>query len=192
MGNNSLQGLGRSRFELTPVLPGGRARNWQDVDSNIEIVGVHVGDYAGLNIANPQPECQYQHVANNPQSIMRARNMGGQVIQRGDPDFPAYELGLTNDQTDLPTPLDTSHAFGDIVPMRFPEAAIRSKIEAANKLAESRLRGSQSDFIAGATPNEIMQAGGRMTRFARQDHGYQITADGQTVDVWNPEKGIVG
>ena len=45
---------GRSMFKYSPVRQDGRTRKFHNVSGDVDIIGVHTGDSAGMNVVNPR------------------------------------------------------------------------------------------------------------------------------------------
>lgn len=184
-------GGGRSSFRMTPMREDGRTRKWEDIDSNIDILGCHAGDSAGMNIVNPQPGFEYQWVRSDATSQMLERQKGGTPIAADDPEAPAYTIGLT-DTSDGPTPLDSGMAYKDVVLYRYPSdrMAERHKEDAAR--AERAVTGAADQYLHGASPAELSTSSGARTRFARRDHALQMQDEtGAVKRQWTPERSIL-
>lgn len=178
-----LQG-GGDRGWLVPLRADGRSQQREDA---VDVVGCHRGDYAGLNVANPQPGYEYQWGNNRPQSVLGARARGWTPVRDGDPDCPAYELvDEYNDSTDTPTQLDTIKPFGGLILLRTPVENLRRLHEDHDKESAARLQGSAEGYLQGASYEE--QALGRShegkylpTRFARREHGTTVQEGDEVV-----------
>jgi hypothetical protein len=165
----------------------------------LEIRGTHTGTYYGLNGVNCRPGFHYEWLNRNPNNLITSRIKGFEIVRAGDDDAPACVAALQElqDESDTPTPLDTSHIFQDIVYARIPEEKLRALKEEDAARARNMLRGGASAFVAGASPEELAtDSEGRPTRFARRgrygSHSLQFKDEqGQTEDTWVPERGIV-
>lgn len=176
---------------------GGHDRAWyesldedgnRDLDLGAESLGCHVGPYRGLNVINPQPNFEYAWANNDPRDILKARALGGQIVQGEDPEFAAYRaLGdSTNSQ------IDSVNLYQDCILIRTPIEKVRERREAERQKAEISVRGSIEDFTERAS-NAETQAGRQYgpTRFARHDHSIEWEEDGRTSSMWTPGSGIV-
>ena len=184
-------GGGRSNFAMTPVRRDGKTREFENMDHNIEVIGCHTGDSAGLNVANPIPGMQYQWVRNDATARMLEGQKGGSPVLAGDEDFPAYELGLGGG-SERPTPLDTSTAYKDVVLFRYREEDIAERRRQDAKRAERMVSGASDEYLHGASPAELASSQGARTRFARRQHTLQMQDEGGAVQrQWTPELGIL-
>lgn len=183
---------GRPTFRYSPVRSDGRRRIYDNVSGDVDIIGVHTGTYSGLNVVNPRPGFHYQWARNDATSRMIEAQKGGQPVQAGDEDHPAYELGIVYDESDTPTPLDTAQAYKDVVLMRYPEEVIN---ELRRKDADRALNTvSQADdsFLHGSSAAELASGQGQRTRFAQRRHNLQVQDEsGAVVKQWTPERGIL-
>jgi len=187
---------------------GGGDRSWLSVQkpdgsnpdetttTGARIQGSHKGFYTALNAANPCPGQRYMWERNVPQSVFLARQRGWEIVHSEDSDAPAFMQGLYDDNdSDRPTPLDTTGVFQDVVYMRTPvENYRRIRGEIANE-ARRIMEGSTQDFLDGANSAEMAtgqtKRGYLPTRIARNDHSAVMeTADG-TVRGQVPMRGIV-
>ena len=183
---------GRPNFRFSPVREDGTRREYDNISSDVDIIGVHAGDYAGLNIVNPQPGFHYQWAKADPTSRMIEAQKGGQPVQAGDTDHPAYKLGIVYDESDTPTPLDTAEVYQDVVLMRYPEEVI---VERRRQDADKSLRAvSEADntYLNGASPAELASGQGQRTRFAQRRHNLQVQDESGAVQKqWTPDLGIL-
>ena len=183
---------GRSMFNFSPVREDGRTRVFDNVDSTVNMIGVHAGDYAGLNIVNPKAGFHYQYPKADPTSRMLENQKGGQVVMQGDDDHPAYELGLLNDKSDTPTPLDTAQVYQDVVLYRYPEELIAARRQEESDASLRALSQIDKQYLDGASGAEVAAGQGQRTRFAQRRHNMQIQdGSGAVLKSWSPEAGIL-
>ena len=162
----------------------------RDLDTLEETIGCHVGPYAGLNVACPQPGFEYSWALNDPRELLRARQKGSQVVQAEDPEYSVYNDFEDPDRT----PLDTAKLYEEVVLVRTPTETVRERRLEENRRAEVSARGSIEDFTERASPLEAScgRTDGRgPTRFSRGDHMMEFDEDGNDVGVWTPGAGIV-
>jgi hypothetical protein len=164
-----------------------------------DITGCHTGHYYGLNISGARPGFSYQWLNRKPNEVAVARHKGFVLVNDGDSDSPAYMAGMEEyqDESDTPTPLDTSQVFQDVVLARIPTERLRQLEDANRERSERMLRGGTAAYVAGATPEELeTDPDGRPTRFAPRQgkygsHQISFKEDNRTSDTWVPERGIV-
>lgn len=158
-------------------------------DSDTEIVGSHKGVYAGLNVANPQPGWRYQWEVRSPRDVQLARQRGWQVIAQDDPEGAAWQLASDYD-SDLPSQLDSSDVYQDVVLMKMPEHKYRSLLEQRVRENQERLTGSDTAFLDGVSEAEASSAhsGGRRvaTRWATREHSTAVKQGDETVSTHAP------
>lgn len=189
------------------ALGGGGNRQWLaplDYESNqtgydspdgARIVGGHSGFYAGLNVANPRPGFSYQWIRSDPRDVFLARQRGWQVVNTSDEDSPAYAQGLyQDDDSDTPTPLDTTGVFQDVVMVRISDENLRriqNEIKTMNRI---QMEGGTEEYLQGASEAErqtgYTQRGYMPTRLARRDHSTTVR-EGDEVKATIPMGGIV-
>jgi len=183
---------GRNNFKYSPVREDGRTRMYDNVSSEIDIIGVHTGDFAGLNIVNPQPGFHYQWVKNDPTARMTEAQKGGRPVHAGDQDHPAYELGLVYDESDSPTPLDTAQVYKDVVLMRYPEEAIAKRRAENEERALQAVSKADQSYLQGASAAELASGQGQRTRFAERRHNLSMKDESGAVrQQWTPDRGII-
>jgi hypothetical protein len=182
----SVLGGGKDRQWLEPLDEEGYRRT--DEPSLDGMVGTHTGAHVGLNLLAPQEGMEYVWERNNPADILRARQQGGQVVAAEDP-----ERSVMREATDVDyTPLDSAEIYKDVVLVRYPAEAVRRRREHIQQKSEALQRGGARDFADRATSMERELAQGLPTRFRRADHRVDFTdAEGQLVDQWTPESGII-
>lgn len=184
-------GGGRSNFAMTPVRHDGRSRKFERI-GDIDIVGSHTGDYVGLNVANPQGGQVYQWVRNDSTARMIEMQKGGQPVLQGDPEFPAYQLGLSDDDSDRPTALDTATVFKDVVLFRYTEDNMAERHRQDAQRAEQAISRAGDQFLHGASPAELASSQGSRTRFARREHTLNMRDESGSVRrQWNPDRSIL-
>jgi len=161
-----------------------------DLESGDETVGCHVGPYAGLNVAQPQPGFEYSWALNDPRELLRARHRGAEVVQGSDPEYAPY-----NDfQDPHQTPLDTSQLYQEVVLVRTPMETVRKRRAEEQRKAEISARGFVDDYLNRASALEVdagRRGGHSSTRFARNDHQVEFYEDDKAAAVWTPGSGIV-
>jgi hypothetical protein len=188
------------------MLGGGYDREWQeslDSDGNrnpelgVEdnVVGCHVGPYAGLNLYNAQPGFEYQWMLNpsrsgaSPADSLMIHEIGGIVVKAGDPEYAAFNRmeGMTA------SPLDTSNMYRELVLVKIPAERQAQRRQAnLEKNAKMLRRGPEESFVNRASHQESERYSGRgPTRFAMRGHQTQFNHDRDTVEVSLPDSGIV-
>ena len=190
------------------MLGGGTDREWlepldsegnRQTSTNMgdQMVGCHVGNYAGLNITNPQPGFEYEWMINpaNSRNAMSARiainSIGAEIVNEGDPERAAYRDmdGMQN------AALDTSTTFNDeVVLVRIPEERQRVRRDEIEQKNQRMLRrGPEESFVNSASALEQLQRYNQRgpTRFALGDHQTEFKHDGSTAEVSLPDSGIV-
>ena len=179
-------------FAFSPIREDGKTRKFDNVSGDVDIIGVHTGDYAGMNIVNPRPGAHYQWARNDPTSRMIEAQKGGQPVLAGDDDYPAYELGLVYDESDTPTPLDTTRVYKDVVLMRYPEDVIAQRRAVEDAASLRAVSEADAEFLHGASPAELASGQGQRTRFAQRRHNLQMQDESGVVQQqWTPELGIL-
>jgi hypothetical protein len=190
------------------MLGGGSQREWlepldsegnrQGHDLLVEgrMVGCHLGNFAGLNVCDPQPGFEYEWMMNpsrsgaNPSDGMRIQQLGGQVVRDGDPEFAAFKHmeGMGDS-----SPLDTSTIYKELVLVRIPVEKQRARLQAISDKNKRMLRkGPEESFVGSASALESERYSGRgPTRFAMRDHQTEFKHDRDTVEVSLPDSGIV-
>jgi len=187
-------GGGSQREWLEPLDAEGNRRS-DDLPIDGQLVGCHIGDYAGLNLVNPQPGFEYEWLLNpatarnSTAASLQIHSLGGQIVSEGDPEFAAFKLmeGLES------TPLDTSTMYKELVLVRIPverQRARMAKIEEKNK--KMLRRGPEESFVGRASALESERYSGRgPTRFALRSHQTDFKHDSDSVEVSLPDSGIV-
>jgi hypothetical protein len=187
---SKLLGGGGDRLNLKPLDHKGNRDN-QDFPELDEMVGCHTGSSFGLNVV-PRPGFVYVWERNKGPDILRSKQRGGTIVQTNDDDYPAARIIADEGH---PTSLDSAEIYEDLVLFRYPEEAVRERLERERGKAEAQLRSGAEDFVSQATPAEIAHSGGAPTRFAgrrhRMDFRTGLSEDSQLVDTWTPDKGIV-
>jgi hypothetical protein len=181
-----MQGGGQDRAWYEPL----RSDGSRDLDTYDETIGCHVGPYAGLNVARPQPGFEYSWAINDPRELLRARQRGAQIVQSDDPEYSVYNEFEDSDRT----PLDTAKLYEEVILVRTPLEVVRKRREEEQRRAEASLHGSVRSFTdkASALESDAGRRGGHSsTRFARHDHMVEYDTDGRTEAVWTPDSGIV-
>jgi hypothetical protein len=188
-----MQGGGNRQW-LAPLDQTGNQTGYDSVDG-AHIVGQHKGFYAGLNVANPRPGFSYQWIRSDPREVFLARQRGWQVVNTTDEDGPAFTHGLyQDDDSDTPTPLDTTGVFQDVVMVRISEGNLRKIEDEHKRLNEIQMSGGTEEFLQGASGAERAtghtQRGYMPTRLARTDHSTTVR-EGDEVKATIPMGGIV-
>lgn len=190
----SMGGGGNRRWLATQKPDGSNQLGTTTTGARIQ--GSHTGFYTGLNAANPQPGQRYMWERNVPQAVFLARQRGWEIVNANDSDAPAFLQGLYDDNdSDRPTPLDTTGVFQDVVYMRTPIENYRRIREETAKQARRIMEGSTQDFLDGASPDEMAtgqtKRGYLPTRIARNDHTAVVETGDGTVRSQVPMRGIV-
>lgn len=179
-------GGGKDRRWLTELTPEGNIRT---DDPNLDsMVGCHKDQFVHLNILNPQPGMEYCWVRNTGRDKMLYRQKGYRVVGADDPEMAAMNQVMA----DGPTPLDSSDVYGDVILMKAPAEAVRQIRGREQAKAQAQMRGGAADYADKAAAIEEQLSRGLPPRFRRRDHILEFK-DGQenTVDVWQPEDGII-
>jgi hypothetical protein len=188
---SKLVGGGADRFNLKPLSPEGNA-DGNDVPALDQMTGCHKGTSYGLNLGNPRPGYTYVWERRKGPDILRSKQRGGTVVDRGDDDYPVAAT-LTGGLE--ATPLDSAEIYNDLVLFRYPEEAVRRRREQEQAKANAQLRSGAEDFVSQATQAELEYSGGGPTRFAGRRHRMDFRAgfseDSALVDQWTPDKGII-
>lgn len=160
-----------------------------------QMVGCHVGVFAGLNLMNAQPGFEYQWMLNpsrsgaNPADSLQIHMIGGQIVKDGDDEFAAFKVmeGMES------SPLDTSTMYKELVLVRIPVERQRARMAAVQKKNARMLRkGPEESFVGRASALESERYSGRgPTRFALRDHQTEFKHDRDTAEVSLPDSGIV-
>jgi hypothetical protein len=159
------------------------------------ILGCHVGDFIGLNIANPLPGYEYQWMLNPNRrgagmgDALAISRLQGHILTADDPEFAVLKQIEGGDKSFL----DTCSSFRELVPVRIPEEVIRQKRE---QEAEANLRmlkgGPAEDFVSRAHPLEHQMYGNKgPTRFRQSTHQTEFDEGGRTKELHQPDSGIV-
>jgi len=187
-------GGGSDREWIEPLNAEGN-RVGHGVNTELNVVGCHVGPYAGLNLVNPQPGYEYIWMLNpsrsgaSPADSLQIHVVGGQVVKEADPEFAAFMAMEGMDAS----PLDTSTMYKELVLVRIP-AEKQLKRQQDNDAKNQRMlrRGPEESFVGRASHTESERYSGRgPTRFALRDHQTQFNHDRDTVEVSLPDSGIV-
>lgn len=181
-----MQGGGQDRAWYEPLRDDGT----RDLDTLEETIGCHVGPYAGLNVARPQPGFEYSWALNDPRELLRVKMRGGQVVQQDDPEYSVYNEFEDPDRT----PLDTAKLYEEVILIRTPMETVRRRREEEQRRAEASVHGGMNDFVDKASALEAdagRRGGHSSTRFARKEHMVEYDVDGRTEAVWTPDSGIV-
>ncbi len=192
MSNGNMMSGGRSAFKYSPVRQDGVTRKFDNIDGSVNMIGVHTGDYAGLNVINPRPGWYYQYCKSTPTARMIESQKGGQVVADGDDDHPAYMDGIVEDESDTPTLLDTARVYGDVVLMRYPEKVIAARRQREEADSLQAISQADQDFLTGASPGELAAMQGQLTRFALRRHNLAVKDEsGVVTQQWTPARGIL-
>ena len=189
-------GGGSQREWLEPLDSEGNRRG-HDLLVEGRMVGCHLGNFAGLNVCDPQPGFEYEWMMNpsregaNIADGMRIQQLGGQVVKDGDPEFAAFKHmeGMGGG-----TSLDTSTIYKELVLVRIPAERQRARLAAINEKNKRMLRrGPEETFVGGASELEQSSRYNERgpTRFAMGDHRTEFKHDRDTVEVSLPNSGIV-
>ncbi len=191
MSNSSGLSGGRSMFAFSPVREDGRTRKYDNVPSDTNIIGTHNGDYAGLNVLNPEPGKYYQWAKRTPEARMREAQKSGRPVTASDNAAPAYTLGLVTDESDTPTPLDTAQVYQDVVLFEYDEDIIAARRREESEASLRAIREADREFLHGASAAELATSPQR-TRFAQRRHSLQMQdGAGGVVNQWSPDQGIL-
>ena len=188
----------------TGGISGGGSREWlqpQDMQGNLRpedgevtVRGCHRGFYTGLNVVNPQPDFEYQWVLKDPNKIRAARMRGWRQVAQDDPEMSAWRASVYGeDDSDQPTPLDTTDTFNELVFMKIPSAQLAEIREEQEAERIRRTRGGPDQaWMSGARADEVQAGYGRPTRFIAAQHSQTITENDAPVETWTPDRrGII-
>jgi hypothetical protein len=166
-----------------------------DLGVEDQVVGCHVGAFAGLNLYNPQPGWEYQWMNNpsreggSPADSLAIHVLGGHVVQGGDTEFAAFNKMEGMEAS----PLDTSNMFRELVLVKVPQAKMHQRrMENLEKNAKMMRAGPEESFVNRASHLEGERYSDRgPTRFAMRGHQTTFNHDRDTVEVSLPDSGIV-
>ena len=182
-------GGGADRAWLEPLNSEGNKEPDGEEEDFDRMVGCHTGNFAGLNLYNPQEGFDYVWERNTERDKLRCLQQGGRMVDANDPEFAAIRSMLGANEA---APLDSLNVYNDVILFKYPESAIRRKREQEQQKAQRSMRGGAQAFIERANDAERAIAGGRATRFARSDHRDDLEdGSGNIVDQWTPDKGII-
>lgn len=187
-------GGGSDRLDLEPLNFEGN----RELDNLEASYGCHAGEYAGLNIFNPQPNFVYSWANDNDRDRLLVRQRGGQIVQAGDPEMAAYKAMVGHGQTDLDS---AQTGYPGILLVRTPIEIERRRREEEDRRRQALLRGggAEATYIQRGlrNPEEVAAgaaAGRTSLRFARRDHVTRVTAgpheEAPELDAWGPGDGI--
>lgn len=174
-------GGGRDRAELVEYDPD----QYNESDDPNRTAGCHRGMYAGLNVHNPQAGWNYGWADDSPQSVMRARLAGYQIVHEDDPERAGYKGMIGHDHQDLDS---SSAGFPGVVFMKRSAENERRVRAEEQDLRSKLLRGGNAEntYLNGAKAHEI-ESGGE--RFATKNHRTYATEgsnpDNPAVDSWS-------
>jgi hypothetical protein len=189
-------GTGSQREWLEPLDSEGN-RHGHDLLVEGRMVGCHLGNFAGLNVCDPQPGFEYEWMMNpsrsggSPADGMKILQVGGQVVTDEDPEFAAFKHmeGMGGS-----SPMDTSTVYKELVLVRIPVERQRARLEAIKEKNEKMLRrGPAETFVGGASALEQSQRYNERgpTRFAMNDHRTEFNHGRDIAEVSLPDSGIV-
>jgi hypothetical protein len=188
---SKMLGGGSDRMNLKPLNSEGN-RDGNDHPELDEMVGCHTGTSYGLNLGRARPGHTYVWERRKGPDILRSKQRGGTVVEKGDDDYPVSAT-LTGGLE--PTSLDSGEIYEDLVLFRYPEEAVRQRREREQAKANEQLRSGAEEFVSQATQAEIEYSGGGPTRFAARRHRMDFRAghrdESPLLDQWTPDKGIV-
>jgi len=156
---------------------------YNDSDDPNRSMGCHVGLFAGLNVDRAQTGYIYAWADDTPQGVRVARLNRYQVVQSGDPEMAAYENDAEN--TTASGAIDSSKSgYPGLVLVRRSakdERMIRDE-EALQRAALLRSGDTDRQYESGGSIHQT------------DEHRMHVTegpnADGRTLDVWAPNRGI--
>ena len=180
-----MTGGGRDRSDLQSYNPDAFLQS-SDPD---EMMGCHVGRFAGLNVMNPQPGYFYSWADESRQGKIQARLNKWHIVQPDDPERAGYEAMLGHDHQEIDS---ASSGYPGVVLVRRSakdEKLIRDE-EAAKRLNLLR-SGPDEAYLHGGSAMEL-QKGGRRTigdnhrthRTSGEDENSAVT------ETWTPDRGI--
>ncbi len=189
-------GGGSDRKWLVPLDTRGNAQlGSQGVEG--EIVGSHTGDYAGLNVRNPQPGYEYQWPLNpmgqngnfDPAAMHKIHQMGGEMVKEGDPEMAVYRLFQNGLEA---APLDSNTVYRELCLVRIPSAVMQRKREEQNDLNLRRLRrGPEEQYVRQASQSEGQYSSQGPTRFRLSTHHSELQSGGKMTDILTPDADVV-
>ena len=159
-----------------------------------DTIGCYVGDFAGMNVCNPQPGSEYAWELNPSRPGARVADgmkifqSKGEVVKGGDPEMAALSKMIGVEVSFL----QTTQQFQELVLVRYPAEVIQAKQEKIDEMNKAQLRkGPAEGFIARADPLEANYSSGGATRFRRSGHSTPFKQGDREVEVHTPDAGIV-
>lgn len=159
-------------------------------DDPNDMMGCHVGGFAGLNIANPQPGWFYAWADDSRHGKLRARLNGYIEVKAEDPENAAYSKMIGFDHQELDS---ASTGYPGLVLVK------RSAEDERRVRAEERARhddllrsgAAERGYLHGGSAQEVASGG---QRTMQQTHRTFTTAgegeDSQVTASWTPDRGI--
>ena len=186
-------GGGYDRSWLAELDPYGNT-NMEAYDVYENTIGCHGGDFAGMNVCNPQPGFEYSWELNPSRPGARVADgmkifqNKGQVVKAGDPEMAALSEMIGVEVSFL----QTTAQFQELVLVRYPTEVIQARREEIDEKNKAQLRkGPAEGFINRADPLEANYSSGGATRFRRSDHNTTFKEGDREVEVHTPDAGIV-
>ena len=178
-------GPGKDRRDLQSYNP----EAFNQSDDPHDMMGCHVGGYAGLNISNPQPGFFYAWADDSRKGQMLARLNGYHEVKPGDPESAAYKI-MMEDHQELDS---SSHRFPGLVLVRRSAKDERRIRKEEQVRRDDLLRSGVAErgYLHGGSAQEIASGG---TRLMRDTHRTFTTVgeheDSMQVESWTPDRGI--
>jgi len=164
--------------------------------ADTEVMGCHKGNFAGLNIANPQPDTHYIWATNNRREILHYQMEGFEVVQADDQETAAIDL--IGGDWHRPAQLDSGfqESFPGVVLMKQSGDKLRERREKQQAANEAMLRGTADGYLgreSGAEQQIAANDGGMggSLRLQGREHRYEEYDKGQVVSQWTPGNGII-
>jgi hypothetical protein len=188
-------GGGADRSWLEPLDAEGNRRN--DLPVEDQMIGCHLGNFAGLNVLNPQPGFEYEWMLypptarNSTAASLEIGRLGGSMVREGDPEYAAFSEmeGMQG------SAIDTAVVYNnELVLVRIPVEKQRARMAAIEEKNQRMLRkGPEDAFVGGASGLEQSPRYNERgpTRFAMRDHQTEFKHDRDTVEISIPSSGIV-
>ncbi len=180
-------GGGSDRSDLNPYDP----EAFLESDDPNDMMGCHVGRFAGLNIMNAQPGFIYAWADSSRDGITLAKLNGYQVVSKEDPERAGYLKMSGFDHQDLDS---ASTGYSGLVLVRRSAKDERQVREEEQVRRDDLFRSGNSEagFLGGATAAEIQAKG---ERFKGKEHRtYRTTGTSEDSPVvperWTSDRGI--
>lgn len=140
-------------------------------------IGTHRGNYAALNIRNPQPGRHYAYVRADGKSYRRYVNEGWQPLRDDSPE----QWGAEALPEWVQQQVGGARAFGDLMPMWIPHERYQEIVRARLDLAAASLRRTDRAYLDKGLQREAELGGraqGRPVYYFRPGHGQRVMGPG--------------